>query len=144
MWHHTPHKTAVKGPGMFTGMVDLTRDDKGKVHARLLDLVPGRTGKAYATWLTDPSPSFRAGVKVATLDPFRGYANALRDELSEAVPVLDAFHVVGSLPGPWTRSAAAFSKTPSGTAAVPGTRSTAFATSCTAPPATSPNASGTG
>jgi hypothetical protein len=31
-------------------------------------------------------------VKVATLDPFRGYANALRDELSEAVPVLDAFY----------------------------------------------------
>jgi transposase len=94
VWHHTPHKAATKGPGMFTGMVDLTRDQHGRVHARLLDLVPGRTGKAYATWLTDRTPSFRAGVKVATLDPFRGYANALRDELSEAVPVLDAFHVV--------------------------------------------------
>ena len=33
----------------------------------------------------------RAGVKVATLDPFRGYANALRDELPEAAPVLDVF-----------------------------------------------------
>jgi transposase len=33
-------------------------------------------------------------VKIATLDPLRGYANALRDELGEAVPVLDAFHVV--------------------------------------------------
>ncbi|NMM17972.1 MAG: ISL3 family transposase [Cellulomonas sp.] len=94
VWHHTPHKTATKGPGMFTGMVDLTRDQDGRVHARLLDLVPGRTGKAYATWLTDRTAAFRAGVKVATLDPFRGYANALRDELSEAVPVLDAFHVV--------------------------------------------------
>jgi transposase len=94
VWHHTPHKSAVKGPGMFTGMVDLTRDEHGKVHARLLDLVPGRTGKAYATWLQDRSPRFRDAVKVATLDPFRGYANALRDELSEAVPVLDAFHVV--------------------------------------------------
>ena len=94
VWHHTPHKTATKGPPMFTGMVDLTRDQDGRVHARLLDLVPGRTGKAYATWLTDRSAAFRCGVKVATLDPFRGYANALRDELSEAVPVLDAFHVV--------------------------------------------------
>ena len=75
-------------------MVDLTRDQHGRVHAQLLDLVPGRTGKAYATWLTDRTPSFRAGIKVATLDPFRGYANALRDDLSEAVPVLDAFHVV--------------------------------------------------
>ena len=88
VWHHTPQLAAVKGPGMFTGMVDLTRDQHGRVHARLLDLVPGRTGKAYATWLTDRTPSFRAGIKVATLDPFRGYANALRDELSEAVPVL--------------------------------------------------------
>jgi transposase len=94
VWHHTPHKSAVKGPGMFTGMVDLTRDQDGHVHARLLDLVPGRTGKAYSSWLTDRSADFRGGVKVATLDPFRGYANALRDDLSEAVPVLDAFHVV--------------------------------------------------
>src|SRR5450830_1564572 len=94
VWHHTPHKVAVKGPGMFTGMVDLTRDDKGKVHARLLDPVPGRTGKAYATWLQARGPGFRAGVKVATLDPIRGHANALRDELSEAVSVLHAFHVV--------------------------------------------------
>ena len=67
-------------------------DQDGRVHARLLDLVPGRTGKAYATWLTDRTAAFRCGVKVATLDPFRGYANALRDELSEAVPVLDAFY----------------------------------------------------
>lgn len=94
VWHHTPHKTSTKGPAMFTGMVDLTRDQDGRVHARLLDLVPGRTGKAYATWLTDRTAAFRSGVKVATLDPYRGYANALRDELSEAVPVLDAFHVV--------------------------------------------------
>jgi transposase len=28
------------------------------------------------------------------LDPFRGYANAIRDELPDAVAVLDAFHVV--------------------------------------------------
>ena len=49
VWRHTPHKAATKGPGMLTGMVDLTRDADGRVHARLLDLVPGRTGKAYAT-----------------------------------------------------------------------------------------------
>ena len=28
------------------------------------------------------------------MDPFRGYANAIRDELPDAVAVLDAFHVV--------------------------------------------------
>ena len=33
-------------------------------------------------------------VQVATLDPFHGYANAIRDELPDAASVLDAFHVV--------------------------------------------------
>ncbi len=41
MWRHTPHRAATKGPGMFTGMVDLTRDQDGRVHARLLDLASG-------------------------------------------------------------------------------------------------------
>jgi transposase len=35
-------------------------------------------------------------VEHAALDPFRGYRNAIRDELPEAVAVLDAFHVVRS------------------------------------------------
>ncbi|WP_314191808.1 transposase [uncultured Arthrobacter sp.] len=30
----------------------------------------------------------------SALDPFRGYANAIRGELPEAITVLDAFHVV--------------------------------------------------
>jgi transposase len=37
---------------------------------------------------------FRAQITSAALDPFRGYASALRDSLSDAVQVLDAFHVV--------------------------------------------------
>jgi transposase len=79
---------------MLTGMVDLTRDADGKVQARLLDLVPGRSGAVFASWLKARTESFREGVQVATLDPFRGCANALRDELGDATPVLDAFHVV--------------------------------------------------
>ena len=77
-----------------TAMVDLTRDQHGSLHARLLDVVPGRSGTAYAAWLAGQGEPFRAGVKHAALDPFRGYANALRDELPDAVAVLDAFHVV--------------------------------------------------
>lgn len=77
-----------------TGMVDLTRDEHGCLHARLLDVVPGRTGTAYAAWLKNQPPTFTAGINQASLDPFRGYANALRDELPDAVAVLDAFHVV--------------------------------------------------
>ncbi|MBA2699958.1 MAG: transposase, partial [Nocardioidaceae bacterium] len=85
---HHGHDRAV------TSMVDLTRDEHGCLHARLLDVVPGRSGTAYATWLKDRPPEFTAGVEQAALDPFRGYANALRDELPDAVAVLDAFHVV--------------------------------------------------
>ena len=75
-------------------MVDLTRDSRGHVHARLLDLVPGRSGTVYATWLLERSEAFKDGVKVATLDPFQGYKNALDEELEDATAVLDAFHVV--------------------------------------------------
>jgi transposase len=87
-------------PGKFgagrevAGMVDLTRDANGEVRARLLDLVLGRSGPACAAWLDARQPEFRGNIKSAALDPFRGYANALRDSLSEAVQVLDAFHVV--------------------------------------------------
>jgi transposase len=90
VWSHT----GPPGTGMVTGIVDHTRDAKGIVHARLLDLVPERSGKAYAGWLQDPGPDFTAGIKTAALDPFRGYANAIRDELPDAITVLDAFHVV--------------------------------------------------
>lgn len=77
-----------------TSMVDLTRDDRGRVRARLLDVVPGRSGTAYAAWLRQAPDGFAPAVEHAALDPFRGYANAIRDELPEAVAVLDAFHVV--------------------------------------------------
>jgi transposase len=77
-----------------TATVDLTRDQHGCLHARLLDVVPGRSGTAYAAWLRAQPDSFVAGVQQAALDPFRGYANAIRDQLPDAVAVLDAFHVV--------------------------------------------------
>jgi transposase len=77
-----------------TAMVDLTRDEQGRLHARLIDVVPGRSGTAYANWLKTQLPEFIAGIEHAALDPFRGYANAIRDELPDAVAVLDAFHVV--------------------------------------------------
>lgn len=75
-------------------MVNLTRDAQDRVHARLLDLVPGCSGRAYVDWLAARTTAFRAGVKVATLDPFHGYNNAIGDQLEDATAVLDAFHVV--------------------------------------------------
>ncbi|NVN00100.1 hypothetical protein G6035_15705 [Arthrobacter sp. SDTb3-6] len=88
--------TPVGFPGnrMVTGIIGQTRDKEVKMHARLLDLVPGRSGKVYADWLKEQGQEFTQGIKVATLDPFRGYANAVRDELPEAIQVVDAFHIV--------------------------------------------------
>ncbi len=70
VWHHvSPVK---RGPKELTGMVDLTRDEKGKTRARLLDLAPGRSGREYLGWLQERGEAFTAGVTIATLDPFRG------------------------------------------------------------------------
>ena len=97
IWHHVstkPIEDGGRGPKELTGMVDLSRDSRGKTRARLLDLQPGRSGAVYADWLKERNEAFLAGVKVATLDPFQGYKNALDNELEDAIAVLDAFHVV--------------------------------------------------
>jgi transposase len=60
---------------------------------RLLDVVPGRSGKALSDWVAGRGQAWRDGIAVAALDPFRGYATALRTQLPAAVRVLDAFHV---------------------------------------------------
>lgn len=50
VWHHVsefPIEDGGRGPKQLTGMVDLTPDpDTGRPQARLLDLVPDRSGKA--------------------------------------------------------------------------------------------------
>ena len=77
-----------------TIMVDLSRDQAGCLHARLLDAVVGRSGSVYKAWLKNQPEKFIDGIDHAALDPFRGYANAIHDGLPDAVAVLDAFHVV--------------------------------------------------
>ncbi|WP_263422189.1 transposase [Arthrobacter sp. NicSoilC5] len=71
--------------------MDHVRDPQGVVHAKLLDLVPVRSGKAYTDWFKEHGERSTAGIKTAALDPFRAFANAIRDELPEAATVRDAF-----------------------------------------------------
>jgi transposase len=61
--------------------------------ARLLEVVPGRSGGVYADWLAARPQAWREQIRIAALDPFRGYLNALREHLPTAAHVLDAFHV---------------------------------------------------
>ena len=95
VWHHVstkPIDQGGRGPKELTGMVDLSRDEHGRVRARLLDLVPGRSAEAYKSWLKQRGDAFRARVEIATLDPFHGYKNAIDDQLADARAVLDAFY----------------------------------------------------
>ena len=48
----------------------------------------------YKNWLAERGEDFRAGVRIAALDPFQGYKNAIDDQLQDATSVLDAFHIV--------------------------------------------------
>jgi transposase len=54
----------------------------------------GRSGSVYKAWLNNQPEELIDGIDHAALDPFRGCANAIHDGLSDAVAVLDAFHVV--------------------------------------------------
>ena len=99
VWHHQDRRR--RGPRELTGIVDLTR---GKDHptARLLDLVPGRSGTVHENWLAERGEDFRSGIQIATLDPFQGYKNAIDDQLQDATSILDACHIVklaGDAPG---------------------------------------------
>jgi transposase len=83
--------TSTHATEFATGLVDLTRADGP---ARLLNVVPGRSGAVLSSWLRSRDADWRSWVAVAALDPFRGYATALRTQLPGAVRVLDAFHVI--------------------------------------------------
>ncbi len=84
--------SATRSTSFVTGIVDLTRRPGGC--ARLLDVIDDRSASALVTWMADRGRSWRAGIGVAALDPYRGYACALRTSLPHAMRVLDAFHVV--------------------------------------------------
>ena len=75
-----------------TGIVALP--GPGRPRAQLLAVVRGRSANVVQQCISAQDPAWRAQVATASLDPFRGYATALRSSPPEAVRVLDAFHVV--------------------------------------------------
>jgi transposase len=83
------------GPnGFVTLIIDLTPTHDHSGPARLLDLVQGRSAAALATWLAAQSADFAAGVEVIAMDGFAGYKTAATEVISDAVAVMDPFHVV--------------------------------------------------
>ena len=127
VWHHQDRHH--RGPRELTGIVDLTR---GKEHptARLLDLVPGRSGTAYKNWLEERGEDFRSGIQIATLDPLPGTARTPSMTSSKTPPASSMpFTSSSSLATPQVRCVATSSKTPWVTAdarAIPSTKSGFF------------------
>lgn len=70
-----------------TGFVDL---DTG----RLLDVVENRTAAAVTTWISQRPLAWREHVTVAAMDPYQGYALALRRALPHAQIVVDHWHMI--------------------------------------------------
>ena len=89
VWRHTRH-----GDKYVTVIIDLTGIRDGTGPARLLDMVQGRSKKAFKTWLADRPQAWRDGVEVVAMDGFTGFKTAAAEELPDAVAVMDPFHAV--------------------------------------------------
>jgi transposase len=89
VWRHTR-----RGDKYVTVIIDLTpiRDKTGP--ARLLDMVEGRSKRAFKQWLADREESWRESLEVVAMDGFTGFKTATAEEVPDAVTVMDPFHVV--------------------------------------------------
>lgn len=83
---HTWKPSRIGADRAVTSMVDLSRGEDGKLRARLLDVVTGRSVTVYAGWLKKQTGQFHAGIEYEALEPFRGYANATRSKRSSSAP----------------------------------------------------------
>jgi transposase len=89
VWRHTR-----RGDKYVTVIIDLTPIRDGTGLARLVDMVAGRSKQAFKAWLAERDKSWRDNIEVVAMDGFTGFKTATAEELPEAVPVLDPFHVV--------------------------------------------------
>ena len=110
VWEHG--RPLVDDPARLTGVGALGMDETAFLRAnrfrhtsyvsglvdtatgRLLDVVPDRTARAVSAWLARQDTAWLAAVGVVSLDPHRGYANAVGVHLGHATLVVDHFHVI--------------------------------------------------
>jgi len=88
VWRHT------RGGKYVTVIIDLTPVRNQTGPARLLDMVEGRSKKAFSNWLAARPQTWRDKVQVVAMDGFTGFKTATQEELPQAVEVMDPFHVV--------------------------------------------------
>jgi transposase len=88
VWRHTR-----RGDKYVTVIIDLTPVRDGTGPAQLLDMVPGRSKQAFATWLAARPLAWRDGLEVVAMDGFTGFKTATTEQLPDAAAVMDPFHV---------------------------------------------------
>ena len=89
VWRHTR-----RGDKYVTVIIDLTPVRAQTGPARLLDMVEGRSKKAFSSWLAARDQAWRDRVEVVAMDGFTGFKTATSEQLPDAVAVMDPFHVV--------------------------------------------------
>ena len=89
VWRHTR-----RGDKYVTVIIDLTPVRDGTGPSRLLDVVEGRSKKAFKDWLAQRDQAWRSGIEVVAMDGFSGFKTATTEELPDAVAVMDPFHVI--------------------------------------------------
>ena len=89
VWRHTR-----RGDKYVTVIIDLTPVRDGTGPSRLLEVVEGRSKKAFKDWLAERDQAWRDGIEVVAMDGFSGFKTATTEELPAAVSVMDPFHVV--------------------------------------------------
>jgi transposase len=89
VWRHTR-----RGDKYVTVIIDLTPVRSGSGPARLLDMVEGRSKRAFSSWLIARDQAWRDRVEVVAMDGFTGFKTATTEQLPDAVAVMDPFHVV--------------------------------------------------
>ena len=89
VWRHTR-----LGDKYVTVIIDLTPIREKTGPARLLDMVEGRSKAVFKQWLAGRPKAWRDQIEVVAMDGFSGFKTAAAEELPDAVPVMDPFHVV--------------------------------------------------
>ncbi|SMX97040.1 Transposase, partial [Brevibacterium sp. Mu109] len=89
VWRHTK-----RGDKYVTVIIDLTPVRSKNGAARLLDMVEGRSKAVFKQWLAARPQQWREGVEVVAMDGFTGFKTAAAEELPDAAPIMDPFHVI--------------------------------------------------
>ncbi len=89
VWRHTR-----LGDKYVTVIIDLTPARNKTGPARPLDMVEGRSKAVFKQWLAARPADWAKRIEVVAMDGFAGFKTAAAEELPDAVPVMDPFHVV--------------------------------------------------